>query len=109
MKIAAFGVLASVSGIGAGGVAEDALIQYGALAILAASLAYVLGWTIPSLLRAFAAQRESFQAASEAKDKIASDVLQATRHDFRDSLAGMSRAVENIAAATSEARRSAGQ
>jgi 5-bromo-4-chloroindolyl phosphate hydrolysis protein len=106
MKILALGIFASVSGIGAGAVAEDVFIQYGALAILGGILCYMLVWTLPTIVNASAAQREDFLAAQKEDRKVALEAAKATRHDFRDSLSNLTRAVDNIASATSEARRS---
>lgn len=106
MKLIAIGILATSTGMGITEFLEGpTAIQYGAIAILGASLAYVLCWTIPALLKAFADQRTDFMASSEASNKMALEAAKATRHDFRDSLSNLTRAVESMASATSEARR----
>ena len=110
MKFAACGILASTSGMGVNDFLNGPMaVQYGALAILGGILAYLLGWTLPSILSAQRDQRTDFLAA-QAEDRAAhSEAAEATRHDFRDALAGVSRSVDCMAAAISEARRSAGQ
>ena len=110
MKLAAFGILATTSGMGVSEFLDGPMaIQYGALAILGGMVCYLLGWTLPAIIKAQAAQRTDFLAALEASDARSRVEQDAIRHDFRDSLAGCTRAVELIASATSEARRSAGQ
>jgi hypothetical protein len=93
MKITAYAILASTSGMGVNNFLEgpDA-IQYGALAILGGSLFYLLVWTLPSIIAAQASQRTDFLAAQDKDRDVFLEAQKATRHDFRDSLAGISRA-----------------
>jgi hypothetical protein len=84
-------------------------VQYGALAILGGILAYLLGWTLPAIIGAQRDQRTDFLAAQAEAATAASEAARATRHDFRDALAGNSRSIDCLAAAISEARRTAGQ
>lgn len=110
MKIAAFGILVVTSGMGVGEFLDGPMaIQYGALAILGGMVCYLLAWTLPSIIQAQRDQRVDFLKAQAEERATFLEAQEATRHDFRDSLAGISRAVDLIAAATSEARRSAGQ
>ena len=110
MKLAACGILATTSGMGVTEFLDGPMaIQYGALAILGGILCYLLGWTLPSIIRAQREQRTDFLEALAQKDEATRIEQAAVRHDFRDALAGCTRAVELIASATSEARRQAGQ
>jgi hypothetical protein len=110
MKLSAYGILATTSGMGVTDLLDGPLaIQYGALAILGGILAYLLGWTLPAIIGAQRDQRTDFLAAQVAASERAAEAARATRHDFRDALAGNSRAIDCLAAAISEARRSAGQ
>jgi hypothetical protein len=110
MKIAACGILATTSSMGVTDLLDGPMaIQYGALAILGGVAAYLLAWTLPSIIGAQRDQRTDFLAAQAEDRKAHSDAAAATRHDFRDALAANSRAIDCLAAAISEARRSAGQ
>lgn len=113
MKFAAYGILASTSSMSVNDLLGGPLaIQYGALAILGGILCYLLGWTLPTIISAQAAQRTDF-LASQSEDRKAAlatteatlAAAEATRHDFRDSLTGISRSVDCMAVAISEVRR----
>jgi hypothetical protein len=110
IKVCALGILASTSSMSAAELLDGPMaIQYGALAILGGILCYLLGWTLPSIIKAQRDQRTDFLQALAERDKMSIETERAMRHDFRDALANVSRAVDRMATVMPGARRPDGQ
>lgn len=94
MKFAAYGIFGTTLGFGAiDAVSGPVAVQYGALAILGWVVWYLLARAMPALMRAQEKEREAFLESQNATSHALSEV---------------SRSVDRLTEATSEARRSAG-
>ena len=107
MKLAAYGILATTLGA-TNAFPGPAAVQYGALAILGLIAYCLLRHTFPTIVKAQKEERTAFLVAQKEEREGFLETQKAARHDFRDSLVGISRSVDCLAAAISEARRSAG-